>query len=54
MEFGIFSQMHCPPWDDEHSRFMRELEVSEAVEAAGLTTTTRNVAARVGSGGWLF
>jgi alkanesulfonate monooxygenase SsuD/methylene tetrahydromethanopterin reductase-like flavin-dependent oxidoreductase (luciferase family) len=35
MEFGIFSQMHCPPWDDEHSRFMRELEVSEAVEAAG-------------------
>jgi len=36
MEFGIFSQMHVPPWDDEHSRFMRELEVSEAVEAAGL------------------
>jgi alkanesulfonate monooxygenase SsuD/methylene tetrahydromethanopterin reductase-like flavin-dependent oxidoreductase (luciferase family) len=35
MEFGIFSQMHCPPWDDEHSRFMRELEVSLAVEAAG-------------------
>jgi alkanesulfonate monooxygenase SsuD/methylene tetrahydromethanopterin reductase-like flavin-dependent oxidoreductase (luciferase family) len=35
MEFGIFSQMHTPPWDDEHSRFMRELEVSEAVEAAG-------------------
>jgi alkanesulfonate monooxygenase SsuD/methylene tetrahydromethanopterin reductase-like flavin-dependent oxidoreductase (luciferase family) len=36
MEFGIFSQMHVPPWDHEHSRFMRELEVSEAVEAAGL------------------
>lgn len=35
MEFGIFSQMHTPPWDDEHSRFMREVEVSEAVEAAG-------------------
>jgi alkanesulfonate monooxygenase SsuD/methylene tetrahydromethanopterin reductase-like flavin-dependent oxidoreductase (luciferase family) len=35
MEFGIFSQMHVPPWDDEHSRFLRELEVSEAVEAAG-------------------
>ncbi len=35
MEFGIFSQMHTPPWDDEHSRFMREVEVAEAVEAAG-------------------
>lgn len=35
MEFGIFSQMHVPPWDDEHARFMRELEVSVAVEAAG-------------------
>lgn len=35
MEFGIFSQMHVPPWDEEHDRFMRELEVSEAVEAAG-------------------
>ncbi len=35
MEFGIFSQMHVPPWDDEHSRFLRELEVAEAVEAAG-------------------
>ena len=35
MEFGIFSQMHVPPWDDEHSRFQRELEVSRAVEAAG-------------------
>jgi alkanesulfonate monooxygenase SsuD/methylene tetrahydromethanopterin reductase-like flavin-dependent oxidoreductase (luciferase family) len=35
MEFGIFSQMHVPPWDDEHSRYMRELEVSEAVDAAG-------------------
>src|SRR2546429_5911289 len=35
MEFGIFSQMHVPPWDDEHSRYLRELEVSLAVEAAG-------------------
>jgi alkanesulfonate monooxygenase SsuD/methylene tetrahydromethanopterin reductase-like flavin-dependent oxidoreductase (luciferase family) len=35
MEFGIFSQMHVPPWDDEHSRYLRELEVSEAVDAAG-------------------
>ena len=35
MEFGIFSQMHCPPWDDEHSRYLRELEVSLAVEDAG-------------------
>jgi alkanesulfonate monooxygenase SsuD/methylene tetrahydromethanopterin reductase-like flavin-dependent oxidoreductase (luciferase family) len=35
MEFGIFSQMHVPAGDDEHSRFMRELEVSLAVEAAG-------------------
>ena len=35
MEFGIFSQMHVPPWDDEHSRFLREVEVAEAVEAAG-------------------
>jgi alkanesulfonate monooxygenase SsuD/methylene tetrahydromethanopterin reductase-like flavin-dependent oxidoreductase (luciferase family) len=35
MEFGIFSQMHVPPWEDEHSRFMRELEVSLAVDAAG-------------------
>ena len=35
MEFGIFSQMHVPPWDDEHSRYLRELEVSLAVESAG-------------------
>ena len=35
MEFGIFSQMHVPHDDTEHSRFMRELEVSLAVEAAG-------------------
>jgi alkanesulfonate monooxygenase SsuD/methylene tetrahydromethanopterin reductase-like flavin-dependent oxidoreductase (luciferase family) len=35
MEFGIFSQMHVPPWDDEHSRYLRELEVALAVEAAG-------------------
>ena len=35
MEFGIFSQMHCPPWDDEHSRYMRELEVSELCDVVG-------------------
>jgi hypothetical protein len=35
MEFGIFSQMHVPPWDDEHSRYLRELEVAQAAEAAG-------------------
>ena len=36
MEFGIFSQMHCPPWDDEHSRYLRELEVSELCDAVGI------------------
>ncbi len=35
MEFGIFSQMHCPPWDNEHSRYLRELEVSEVCDAVG-------------------
>jgi alkanesulfonate monooxygenase SsuD/methylene tetrahydromethanopterin reductase-like flavin-dependent oxidoreductase (luciferase family) len=35
MEFGIFSQMHVPPDDTEHARFLRELEVSLAVDAAG-------------------
>jgi alkanesulfonate monooxygenase SsuD/methylene tetrahydromethanopterin reductase-like flavin-dependent oxidoreductase (luciferase family) len=35
MEFGIFSQMHVPPWDDEHSRYLRELEVALAVDAVG-------------------
>ncbi len=35
MEFGIFSQMHVPIGDDEHSRFMRELEVAEAVDSVG-------------------
>ena len=35
MEFGIFSQMHVPPWDDEHSRFLREVEVALACDAAG-------------------
>lgn len=35
MEFGIFSQMHVPRGEDEHTRFRREVEVSEAVEAAG-------------------
>jgi alkanesulfonate monooxygenase SsuD/methylene tetrahydromethanopterin reductase-like flavin-dependent oxidoreductase (luciferase family) len=35
MEFGIFSQMHTPYDDDEHSRFLREIEVAEAVDAVG-------------------
>lgn len=35
MEFGIFSQMHVPEGESEHERFMREIEVSEAVDAVG-------------------
>src|SRR2546425_3622648 len=35
MEFGIFSHMHVPHDDTEHARFVRELEVSEAADAAG-------------------
>jgi alkanesulfonate monooxygenase SsuD/methylene tetrahydromethanopterin reductase-like flavin-dependent oxidoreductase (luciferase family) len=35
MEFGIFSQMHVPPGEDEHVRFLREVEVAEAVDAVG-------------------
>src|SRR5262249_10266638 len=35
MEFGIFSQMHCPPWDDEHSPSLGELEISELCDAVG-------------------
>jgi alkanesulfonate monooxygenase SsuD/methylene tetrahydromethanopterin reductase-like flavin-dependent oxidoreductase (luciferase family) len=35
MEFGIFSQMHVPPWDDEHSRFLREVEVAIVCDAVG-------------------
>jgi len=35
MEFGIFSQMHVPEGESEHTRFMRELEVSEAVDGVG-------------------
>jgi alkanesulfonate monooxygenase SsuD/methylene tetrahydromethanopterin reductase-like flavin-dependent oxidoreductase (luciferase family) len=35
MEFGIFSQMHVPPGEDEHSRFMREVDVAIATDAAG-------------------
>lgn len=34
MEFGIFSQNHVPKGETEHSRFLREVEVAEAVEAA--------------------
>lgn len=36
MEFGIFSQMHVPVGEDEHSRFMRSIEVSIAADAAGI------------------
>ena len=35
MEFGIFSQMHVPPGEDEHSRFLREVDVAVAVDDAG-------------------
>lgn len=35
MEFGIFSQMHTPHDDTEQSRFRREVEVAEAVDAVG-------------------
>lgn len=35
MEFGIFSQMHVPPGEDEHTRFMREVDVSVAVDSVG-------------------
>ncbi len=35
MEFGIFSQMHVPPGEDEHSRFLREVDVAIAVDDAG-------------------
>ncbi len=35
MEFGIFSQMHVPVGENEHDRFMRTVEVSMAVDAAG-------------------
>ena len=35
MEFGIFSQMHTPFDDNEHARFMREIEVAQAVDAVG-------------------
>ena len=35
MEFGIFSQMHVPDNEDEHTRFRRSVEVSLAVDDAG-------------------
>jgi alkanesulfonate monooxygenase SsuD/methylene tetrahydromethanopterin reductase-like flavin-dependent oxidoreductase (luciferase family) len=35
MEFGIFSQMHCPEWDTEHSRYHREIDVAIACDDAG-------------------
>ncbi len=35
MEFGIFSQMHTPHDDTEQSRFRREVEVAQAVDAVG-------------------
>ena len=40
MEFGIFSQMHCPPWDDEHSRFLREIEVVASCATPSASSTT--------------
>ena len=36
MEFGIFSQMHVPEDETEHSRFMRTVDVSIACDAAGI------------------
>ena len=35
MEFGIFSQMHVPPGDAEHERFLREVDVAIAVDDVG-------------------
>lgn len=35
MEFGIFSQMYVPPGDAERERFLREVDVAIAVDAAG-------------------
>jgi len=35
MEFGIFSQMHCPEWDNEHSRYHRELDVAILCDEVG-------------------
>ena len=35
MEFGIFSQMHCPEWDDEHSRYHREIDVALLCDQVG-------------------
>jgi alkanesulfonate monooxygenase SsuD/methylene tetrahydromethanopterin reductase-like flavin-dependent oxidoreductase (luciferase family) len=35
MEFGIFSQMHCPEWDDEHSRYHREIDVAILCDQMG-------------------
>lgn len=35
MEFGIFSQMHCPEWDTEYSRYHREIDTAIACDAAG-------------------
>lgn len=35
MEFGIFTQMHVPAGETEHSRFRREVEQAVAADAAG-------------------
>ena len=35
MEFGIFTQMHVPVGETEHSRFRREVEQAVAADAAG-------------------
>ncbi len=35
MEFGIFSQMHCPEWDDEQSRYHREIDTAILCDEMG-------------------
>jgi hypothetical protein len=35
MEFGIFSQMHCPEWDDENSRYHREIDTAILCDEQG-------------------
>ena len=35
MEFGIFSQMHCPEWDDENSRYHREVDTAILCDEQG-------------------
>ena len=40
MEFGIFSQMHVPPDETEHSRFLREVEVVDRGATPSASSTT--------------